>query len=194
MYPDYATLGLYNIASDPYEAVWEVESQPGPGELQLTGTCANGLRMTRTIRLHPDKPLVHTETTLENTGSSTLDAVLHSRCDAGPKRIEESVVNFRSQDGKTVQRRLLSPGQEPAGSQWYKGSQQPDGEWTLTGVGTQMAVVNSFPQEQVARCLVNWNAKAKNLVRMSLWSAKRTLGPGETLKLQADYEIRKAIA
>jgi hypothetical protein len=192
VYSDYATLGLHEIASDPYEAVWEVESQPGLRELRLTGTCANGLRMGRTIRLSADKPVVHTETTLQNTSSSVLDAVLHSRCDAGPKHIEESVVNFHSQQGKTVLRRLLSPELEPSGSQWYEGSEQADGEWTLSGFGNGSSVVNHFPKDQVTRGLVIWSAKAETLVRMGLWSTKRSLGPGETLELEADYEIRAA--
>ena len=191
VFSDYATLGLHEIASDPYEAVWEVASQPGPGELQLTGTCANGLKMTRTIRLQAGK-VVHTETTLQNTSGSALDAVLHSRYDAGPQRIDESVVSFHAQDGKAVRRKLLSPELEPAGSQWYDGSAQADGEWALSGFGTGYAVVNRFPKEQVTRGLMIWSAKAQNLVRMGLWSVKRTLAPGETLNLEADYEIRRS--
>ena len=75
---------------------------------------------------------------------------------------------FRSQAGKTVRKAVLSPGEEPEGVQWYAGQDQPDGEWTLQGVGndshwragseqpdgeytltgpgTRMALVNSFPQ------------------------------------------------
>jgi hypothetical protein len=87
---------------------------------------------------------------------------------------------------------LLTLGQDPSGSQWYEGSELADGEWTLSGFGTGIAVVNRFPKDQVTRTLMNWNAKGESLVRMSLWSAKRTLGPGETLKLEADYEIRKS--
>jgi len=195
-YPDLSGLGVFVFADyilgKPYDAVWELEAQPGPLEIHLAGTCPNGLKMQRTIRLLTDRPAVHTETTVENTGGSAADAVLSSRCDAGPKDIEESVVNFLSQDGKTVQRRLLAPGQEPSGSQWYDGSEQPDGEWTLTGVGSQMAVVNSFPKDQATRCLVNWTGKAGSRVTMTVWSAKRTLAPGETLKLEADYEISQS--
>ena len=191
VFSDYATLGLHEIASDPYEAVWEVASQPGPAELQLTGTCANGLKMSRTIRLQAGKPVVHTETTLQNTSSSALDAVLHSRCDAGPGHIEGSVVDFHSQDGNSVRRTLLSPELEPAGSHWYDGQEQPDGEWTLSGFDNGLSVVNRFPKDQVTRGLMIWSAKGQNLVRVGLWSAKRTLKPGETLTLEADYAIRK---
>ena len=69
----------------------------------------------------------------------------------------ESAVIFRSQAGKTVQKTVLSPGEEPTVRSGMTGSDQPDGEWTLTGVGTRMALVNSFPKDQVTRCLVNWS-------------------------------------
>jgi hypothetical protein len=196
LYPDLSGLGVFVFADyvqgKPYDAVWELEAQPGPREVHLTGTCPNGLKMRRTIRLLGDKPAVHTETTLENTGSSALDAVLSSRCDVVPKDLEKSAVVFRNQAGISVRKAVLTSGEEPTGSQWYAGSDQPDGEWTLTAVGTQMAVVNSFPKDQVTRSYVNWLGKADSRVTLTLWSAKRTLAPGETLKLEADYGISKS--
>jgi hypothetical protein len=196
LYPDLSGLGVSAYADyilrKPYDAIWELDAQPGPLEVHLTGTCANGLKMKRTIRLLADKPVVHTETTLENTGSSAADTVLSSRCDVLTKHLEESAVTFRNQAGNTVRKAMSSPGDEPNGSQWYAGSDQPDGEWTLTGVGTPMAVVNSFPEDQVTRAYVNWAGKADSRVTMTLWSAKRTLAPGQTLQLEADYEISKS--
>jgi len=196
LYPDLSGLGVFAysdyILRKPYDAVWELAAQPGPQEIRLTGTCPEGLKMQRTIQLLEDKPTVHTETTLENTGSSALDAVLSSRCDVAPRDLEKSAVIFRNQAGKTVQQAVLSPGEEPTGSQWYADLDQPDGEWTLTGVGTRMALVNSFPKDQVTRAFMNWSGKADSRVTLTLWSAKRTLAPGETLKLEADYQISKS--
>jgi hypothetical protein len=193
LYPDLSGLGVFAysdyVRSRSYDAVWELEAQAGPQEIHLTGACPHGLKMRRTIRLLADKAVVHMETTVENTGTSATDAVLNSRCDISPKFIDKSAVIFRSQDGKSVQKDVLPPGEEPDGSQWYADSEQPDSEWTLTGVGTGMAVVNSFPKDQVTRCLLNWIGKADSRVTLGLWSAQRTLAPGESLKLEADYEI-----
>jgi hypothetical protein len=86
---------------------------------------------------------------------------------------------------------VLPPGEDPDGSQWYADSERPDGAWTVTEVGTRMAVVNSFPKDQVARCLLNWFGKADSRVTLGLWSAQRALAPGETLKLETDYEISR---
>jgi hypothetical protein len=195
-YPDLSGLGVFlysdYILRKPYEAVWELGAQPGPGEVHLTGTCPNGLKVQRTIRLLEDKPVVHTETVVKNSGSSALDAVLSSRCDVALKHLEKSAVIFRDQAGKTVEKAVLMPGEEPTGSQWYAGSDQPDGEWALTGVETQMAAVNSFPKYQVTRTFMNWTGKADSRVTLTLWSAMRTLAPGETLELEADYGISKS--
>jgi hypothetical protein len=195
-YPDLSGLAVFVYADyvlrEPYDAVWELEAQPEPLEIHLAGKCPNGLRMKRTIRLRPDQPVIHTETTVENTGRSAVDALLNFQSNLGPQRLEESAVVFRSQAGQAVRRAVLLPEEEPSGSLGVEGSEQPDGEWTLTGAGAQMAVVNSFPKDQVTRCSVNWTGKADSRVTMALWSAKRTLAPGETLKLEADYEISKS--
>ena len=158
-------------------------------EIHLTGTCPNGLQMKRTIRLLADQPVVHTETIVENTGSSATYAVLNFRCDFEPQHLAESAVRFRSQAGKAIRQAILPPDEEPSGSQWYADSDQPDGEWTLTGMGALGAVVNRFPKDQVARCSLNWTGKAESRVTMGLWSARRTLAPGETLRLGGDYAI-----
>ena len=79
-YPDVSGAALYAMAdyiqAKTYEADWKLETRPGPLEVHLVGTCADGLKMRRTIRLAADQPIVYTESGLENTGSSPLDAVL----------------------------------------------------------------------------------------------------------------------
>jgi hypothetical protein len=217
-YPDLSGWGAFvhsdHLQRKPYDTVWELEPQAGPRELHLTGTCPNGLKLRRTIRLLADKPIVQTETTVENGGDSAVDAVLNSNCDLSAKRCVESSVTFRSQAGKTVRQPVLSPGEDSEGVQWYAGPDLPDGKWTLQGVGnasklhagsewpdgeysltgakTRMSVVTSFPKDQVARCMVKWTRRKENPLTMTLWSAKRTLAAGETLKLEADYEINSS--
>ena len=110
-----------------------------------------------------------------------------------------------------MRKAVLLSGEDPEGVQWYAGQDQPDGRWTLRGVGndshwhagselpdgeytlsgpgTRMALVNTFPKDQVARCMVKWSRRKEAPLTMTLWSAKRALAPGETLKLEADYEI-----
>jgi hypothetical protein len=195
-YPDVGGLSVsvYSdyLAAKPYEAKWEVESQAGPSQLVLTGTLANGLKARRVIRLRQDEPVVQTETTLDNGSASALDVLLQSQYVIDPKIMDRVVLSFRRKDGKTVEQRLLQPGQEPRGSQVYDGAEQPDGAWMLSEAGTGLVLANHFPKDQVSRCFVHWTGKAENAVSMGIWSAKRALGPGETLKLEADYGINSS--
>jgi hypothetical protein len=192
-YPDVGGLSLFvysdYLADKPYEAKWELESQAGPAELRLTGTFANGLKARRALRLRKDEPVVRTETTLENGSASALDVVLQSRCVVSPRSMDRAVLSFRQQDGTSVELRLIEPGQEPRGSKVYDGSQQPDGEWMLSEGGTGVVLLNRFPKDQVSRSFAHWTGKAENAVSLGVWSAKRTLAPGEALKLEADYGI-----
>ena len=194
-YPDVGGLSVavYSdyLAARPYEATWETEPQTGPTELRLTGTFANGLKARCVMRLAKDEPALQTETTLENGGASALDVVLQSRCVVGPRSMDRAVLSFRQQDGKTVEQKLIEPGQEPRGSKVYDGSEQPDGEWTLVEAGIGPLLFNRFPKDQVSRCFARWTGKTENSVTWGIWSAKRTLAPGETLKLEAGYGIYK---
>ena len=194
-YPDLGGLAVFTyadyLAPKAYEANWELASQTGSQELLLTGTYANGLKASRAIRLQKDEAVVHTETTLENTGTSTLDVVLQSRCELDPKSAKRAILTFRRQDGKAVDQRLIQPGEEPSGYKIYYGHEQPNGEWRLANPATGQALVNRFPKPEVSRCFVDWTGKAENGVTLGLWSPKRTLGPGEDLKLEADYAIEK---
>jgi hypothetical protein len=171
-----------------------LEPQTEPTELRLTGTYSNGLKASYVIQLRKDEPVLHTETTLENHGDTAQDAVLQSRCVVGPKNMEGSILAFRRQDGKTMQQRLIETVQGPRGAETYNGPEQPDGEWMLSEAGPSLALVNRFPKDQVSRCFARWTAKTENSLTMGIWSVKRSLAPGETLKLEADYGIRRAIS
>jgi len=196
-YPDVGGLTV-SVNSDylgtTYETTWESEPQTEPTELRLTGTYTNGLKASYVIQLRKDEAVLHTEATLENHGDTAQDAVLQSRCVAGPRNMEGSILAFRRQDGKTTQQRLVETGQEPRGAETYDGSEQPDGEWMVSEAGPGLALVSSFPKHQVSRCFARWTGKTENSLTLGIWSVKRSLAPGETLKLETDYGIRRAIS
>ena len=179
----------YHVES--YEVSWELESQTGRTELLLTGTFVNGLKARRVMRLEKDGPVLHTETTFENAGTSTLDVMVHSGWTVDPKSMDRVALSFRQQGGGTVEQRLIQPGQKAIGSKVYEGAELPDGEWRVSGAGSGVDLVNSFPKDQVSRCFAEWSDEAKSRVTMELWSVKRALGPGEVLQIEADYGIHK---
>jgi hypothetical protein len=195
-YPDASGVAVYACAdyvqAKTYDTPWQLDEPPGPEEIRLVGKCPEGLKMRRTIQLRSDQPVVHTETTVENTGNSPLDAVLSARYDVELRNLQEAMLSFRAQGGETVHKALWTPGMEPTATDWYADSAMPDGEWSLTGLGTQLAAAIAFRKDQVTRCNTSWTGKAVRRVTMSVWSAKRALAPGESLKLEADYKISKS--
>ncbi|SPE37858.1 Glycosyl hydrolase family 67 (modular protein) [Candidatus Sulfopaludibacter sp. SbA6] len=188
-YPD-----LGGLAVTPYEdyvtrmpgsTTWELDAGESPNEASLTGTCENGLRIKRRLRL--DGAVLHTETILENTTHAALPVALQSRWDVDPGGLETVVVRYRKQDGGTVERALIEPERIPAGSESYNGGDQPDGEWRVVNRRGGLVMVNRFPKEQVGRCSLTWTAKSENRVGLTVWSVSRVLQPGEQVKLAADY-------
>jgi hypothetical protein len=196
-YPD--TGGLSVLANSDYlgktyEMTWQMEAQTEPTELRLTSAYTNGLKASRVIRLRNDEPVLHTETTIENHGDAALDVVLQSRCVAGSRNFEGSSISFRRQDGKTTRQKLIEAGLEPRGAVTYDGTEQPDGEWMLSDAGPGLTLINRFPKDQVSRCFARWTGKTDNSLTMGIWSVKRSLAPGENLRIEADYGIRRTIS
>jgi hypothetical protein len=66
----------------------------------------------------------------------------------------------------------------------------PAGEWQVVQRRAGRARIARFPNEQVDRALMQWNASNTEGVRFTLWSKKKRLQPGESLRLDADYTMR----
>ncbi len=169
----------------PGSTRWELDSGASPNEASLTGTCENGLRIERRLRL--EGAVLHTETILENATHAPVPSVLQSRWEVDPGDLEAVVVRYRKQDGGTVEKALIEPEKMPAGSESYNGVDQPDGEWRVVNRRGGPVMVNRFPKEQAGRCSLTWTAKSENRVGLTVWSVSRVVQPGEKLRLRVDY-------
>lgn len=198
-YPD--VFGLVFSVFEDYlspkalDVKWEPDADSQSSLRALTGTCANGLQLKRTIKIPADGAAIHTETIVKNTGNAAVEIVLQSRFDANPTKgpapeeMDDVSIEFTAQDGKSVAKKLIEPAQEPVGADTYNGQSQPDGEWRMVNRPAGITLVNRFPKAEVARCFARWVAKNQNLVSLVLWSEKRRLAPGESLQLDAEYEV-----
>jgi hypothetical protein len=167
-----------------------VEAAPGPSEIALIGSAANGLRVRRRIRLAEQEPLVRTETAVENTAVAPIEVAVQSRIEADPAATYEDLVTaFRAQDGSGVEQPLLRPEEQPSGAESYTGARLPDGEWRIVDRRGGTALAVQFRNEQVARANLSWTAKAQKRVTLDVWSKPRVLAPGERLELEASYGI-----
>jgi hypothetical protein len=128
---------------------------------ELRGAVDNGLRLRRRLRV--EGSALRTELTASNEGDSPLEVALQARGE------------FNATD------MVVAPGDLSAGSRPCR----PDGEWRLTS-----HVVARAPAAELDRCSIVWSAKGPGRRALVLWSKKRTLRPGESMKLHADYEAR----
>jgi hypothetical protein len=182
------------ISSKPLEVKWQADTSSAH-EMVLTGTCAKGLAVKRTLSIPADGVALSTQTEVRNAGTDPIDVVLQSRFDANPTKgpapeeMDDVGVTFTTQGGKAVEKKLIEPELEPVGGDTYNGTDQPDGEWRMVNQRAPLTLTNRFKKDQVARCFLRWGAKNHNLVSFVLWSQKRRLEPGETMRIEADYEV-----
>ncbi|HUJ22910.1 MAG TPA: hypothetical protein VLX58_15365, partial [Bryobacteraceae bacterium] len=164
---------------------WTLDGSAPANEVSLTGTCENGLKIRRRLRL--DGAVLRTETTLENVTAAPVTAAVQSQWDVNPGDLASVVLRYRKQAGGAMEKALLEQEKMPSGSEVYNGGDQPDGEWRLVNQRGGPIRVSRFSKEQVGRCYLSWTAKNDNRVSMAVSSVSRLLRPGEKLTLAVDY-------
>jgi hypothetical protein len=167
-----------------WDIEWHATPYAGGTEILLEGSCTNGLQLSRRIRL--DAGWVRTEVTARNSSHEPIDVVLQARADFDPGNIDSARVQFVSRAGESVDRPVLTAGEQPNGSETRKNGNVPRGEWTLHRAKAP-PVLNRFAAELAERTTLSWTAKGGPRVTFGIWSKRRRLAPGETIRLEADY-------
>ncbi len=183
------TVGVYSdfLTRVPGVTDWELDAGASREEASMTGVLTGGLRIRRRLRL--EGPMLRTETILENTSATAVQALLQSRaeCDAG--NLENVVLAYRRRDGSDVRRNLVAPGKRPEGSEYYDDRQQPDGRWRLVNQPEGLALVHRFPNDQTARCSIDWRLNRNSILALAVFTPGQMLEPGRQIRLEADYGI-----
>jgi len=169
----------------PGTTTWSLDAWASATEVSLTGTCQNGLKIRRRLRL--DGGMLRTETILENATAAPVTAAVQSQWDVNPGDLASVVLRYRKQAGGAVEKEFIEPEKMPSGSEIYNGGDQPDGEWRVVNRQGGLTWVSRFPKEQAGRCYLSWTAKSDNRVSMAVSSVGRSLRPGEQLRLAVDY-------
>ncbi|MBI3471714.1 MAG: DUF4838 domain-containing protein [Candidatus Solibacter usitatus] len=186
-YPDVGGLSV-SVHPDFHGRAWPIQWQvekSTSSQVWLTGAASSGLRLRRGIELRPDG--LHTETSVENSGATAVEAALQSRVDWDPGDIDDATVAFRRRDAGQVERKLIQPEEPPTGSETWSGIEQPGGEWQVLSARAGLSLANRFVPDQVERSFLSWTAKGSPRVTFGLWSKARRLEPGERLRLEAVY-------
>jgi Domain of unknown function (DUF4838)/Glycosyl hydrolase family 67 N-terminus len=177
------------VAKTPWDLQWTAQPGSSSDKVVLTGTATNGCKISRTLRLVGDEPLLETETKLHNEGDTPVEAALKATADVDPGDMAAVALVYRKRDGSPVERKLVQPGRQPASNDIYDPPDAPDGEWTIVNHATGMKFTNRFQNTQTGRFALNWRAKGDDLTSIGVWSERKVLRHGDSIELKADYVL-----
>ncbi len=146
------------VYPDLHGASWDIQ-WTWDGDGVLRGKTEKGLELRRELRV--DGARLRTATTVTNRGTEAMEVTLQDRGDF-------NAPDLRIKPGE------LSAGADPC---------TVTGEWRVTS-----RVVARTRPEEMDRCAIAWSAKGPGRVTLTLWSKKRSLQPGDSLTLGAEYE------
>lgn len=169
--------------AEPYEAAVAADRQ----SVVLTARLASGLTLRRTVRLLAEQPGIEIDSQLTNTTEQEMPGVMlraHPEFRV-PPGAREPILSWRLPDGTWA-------GRAATGEAWLSGEELPAGAWSLGDRALNVSLVNEFDPTQVSRCFLyatpNWD-----FFNLELFSAKKDLAPGESLRLTHRYVIRQGL-
>ncbi len=193
LYPNLSGLwaAVYSdfVAKKPWDVRWTAEPGSSNNKVVLSGTATNGCRVSRTLSLVGNEPLLRTHTLLQNDGDAPIEAAVKATADIDPGDMAAVALVYRKRGGGPVEAKLVLPGRQPASNDIYDPPDAPDGEWTILNKASGMRVTNRFQNAQIGRFALNWRAKGDNLTSVGIWSQRKVLSRGASIELEADYIV-----
>jgi hypothetical protein len=170
--------------NEPYRVVRKAKNF-----VTLQAMLEGQLRLTRTITLDPQKPIVHIDSTLANVGNAPRKVCLRSHPGFAVSDLQKAALLLARPDGKTSRRSLAfrkNPLQEK--DEWLRGDDVPAGEWVIIDAPAKLRIRCRFDPKQVSRCLLNRSGKDRR-VNLELYAKPTTLAPGKSQRLRHSIEV-----
>ncbi len=178
--------------------VFPGESWPGPGSADPWRVVnheryrvtlqreVEGLDLRQTLALDPAKPLVTLTVEAKNALPEPRDTLvrLHPQFRLG--KADDCLVHLASRAGRSPVRLADCEGAEP--NLFLQGDDLPAGAWSLENLTYHYAITATFDPSEVSQCLLNFH-RQQNRVNMELYSQRRVLKPGESLRVQYQWAI-----
>jgi hypothetical protein len=184
-YEEY-TGGSYRSAgwSEPYQVTDRTERS-----LTVATSLRNGLRLTRTYTLDPQKALLSIASTLTNEGQQPLKASLRSHPEFAVSSTEKAHAIVSGPGGARTIISLANPTNPNAErNQWLRDADMPAGQWALVDEGSGLVLTNRFSPEDVAQALLNHSGQQAR-VNLELFGKETELQPGQGLVLRQSFEV-----
>lgn len=156
--------------------------------IALTADLSNGLKLSRTIELDAEKPVLRITSELANPSGGKKTACLRIHPAFQVETTQQADVALRLADGSTRTISLANP-EDPMAekSVWLRGDDIPAGRWAVNDREAGLSVEATFDRTPIERCLLNWNGQ-DGRVNLELFSHQRDLAAGETIAIEHAYE------
>jgi hypothetical protein len=155
----------------------------------LEANLANGLRLTRQIRLDPSGSALTITSSVTNPSGPPRVAGLRSHPAFAATFAPGTAVQIKHADGSLHTVAVAEQG-EAETDRWLSDVSMPAGEWAIVDPATHLRLTCAFDRGQVARCLLNWS-KAERRVNLELFAPEKELQPGESLTLQQTWSVAR---
>jgi len=149
----------------------------------------DGVVLTRTVTLAPQKPHVTIKTRVENTSSEvqSVSPRAHPAFSLGDPR--QCIVLALIGDGKWECFRLNSIQEEKEENELFLPDSWKDGgQWILWNSDLKIGILNRFDPSQVERLMLNWNIVQKR-ANIELWFQQARLSPASGATFEHSYEV-----
>jgi alpha-glucosidase len=164
-------------------------SLDGQELLSLEGDIGGGLVMTRDILVAKNSPdILNITSRIEarsvGAGSGGFSRLVRLRV-RPLMRLDhplKAVVRYTAVDG--TEREFC--GDMGFGETVFKGSDRPNGAWTLIDTETDLAVTNRFDLNQVELCVLSWCPASCTI---ELWSEERPVSKDTPIEISHEYEF-----
>ena len=184
-YEEYSESGYRSLGWNEAYAVKEKSDRA----ITLEANLGNGLRLTRTIELEPEKPLVRLTSTVTNISNAERAACLRIHPQFAVNSTQTASVRIRQQEGTWRVIGLANPDDPLAEKEvWLRGDEVPAGAWAVVDEAADLAILNRVARQQIGQRLLNWNGQASR-VNLELYSPEGKLAPGEAITIEQTYEV-----
>ena len=151
----------------------------------------DGFNVERTMTLDPDAPVLHVTTRLTNPGDAPRQARLRSHLELNLGDVATTRVRFTSLAGEAVDQDMAGVIAGLREGEHFYAENAPRGAWTFSG-SKGLEVTQRFDSEALDYTWLVAYPDTLNELEVELWAKRRTLGPGESLELAQEIEVRPA--
>jgi hypothetical protein len=152
-------------------------------------TTTNGFKLTRTLALATDRPVLTVTAGVTNPGNKPREAQLRSHLGLRLGEVGRTRVKFTSRGGTQIDKDTTDVIAGLREGEHFYDQDCPSGSWTFTGT-EGMQVTQRFDDHNVDFTWLIAYPEDLNDLDVQLWAKRQMLGPGETATLAHELEVR----